>query len=138
MSRLSRARPPAPRPPPTPPIPGALPPPPRSSQDISASPTPNATRAAILARQTDEQYTVQPGDYLSQIGQKFGVSAAEIAAANDLKVTDQIYPGQVLTIPVPAANDFGSDYKILPDSAFVYGPGSVGFNLEAFIQAYGG
>ena len=55
-----------------------------------------------------------------------------------MKVSDQIYPGQVLRIPVPAAADFGSDYKILPDSAFVYGPGSVGFNLEAFIQAYGG
>ena len=44
----------------------------------------------------------------------------------------------MLRIPVPAANNFGSDYKILPDSAFVYGPGSVGFNLDAFIQAYGG
>ena len=125
-------------PPPTPPVPGALTPTTRPTQDTSSSPTPNATRAAIAARQTEEQYTVQAGDYLSQIGQRFGVSASEIAAANSFTVTDQIYPGQVLRIPVPAANDFGSDYKILPDSAFVYGPGSVGFNLEAFIQAYGG
>ena len=125
-------------PPPTPPVLGALTPTTRPTQDTSVSPTPNPTRAAVRTRQSDEQYTVQAGDYLSQIGQRYGVSAAEIAAANGITVTDQIYPGQVLHIPLPAAADFGSDYKILPDSAFVYGPGSVGFNLDAFIQAYGG
>jgi LasA protease len=125
-------------PPPTPPVPGVPTPTARSTQDISSSPTPNPTRDSIRARQTVEQYTVQVGDYLSKIGEHYGVSAAEIAAANGIKVNDQIYPGQVLRIPVPAATDFGSDFKILPDSEFVYGPGSVGFNLEAFIQAYGG
>jgi LasA protease len=125
-------------PPPTPPVPGLPTPTARPTQDISSSPTPNATRAAIQARRTVEQYMVQVGDYLSKIGEHFGVSAADIASANGIKVTDQIYPGQVLRIPVPTANNFGSNFKILPDSEFVYGPGSVGFNLEAFIQAYGG
>ncbi len=123
---------------PTPPVPGAATPTARPSQDVSNSPTPNATNAAILARQSVEQYTVQAGDYLSKIGERFGVSAADIAAANGIKISDAIHPGQVLTIPVPTANNFGPDFKILPDSDFVYGPGSVGFNLDAFIQAYGG
>ena len=125
-------------PPPTPPVPGAPTPIPRATQDISNSPTPDATRAAIHARQSVEQYTVRPGDYLSKIGEHYGVSSAEIAAANGIKVSDAIYPGQVLRIPVPTANDVGSDFKVLPDSELVYGPGSVGFNLSAFIQAYGG
>ncbi len=125
-------------PPSTPPVPGVPTPTARPTQDVSLSPTPNPTRDASHARQNVEQYTVQAGDYLSKIGEHFGVSAAEIAAANGIKVTDQIYPGQVLRIPLPTAADIGSDFKILPDSAFVYGPGSVGFNLEAFIQAYGG
>jgi LysM repeat protein len=125
-------------PPPTPPVAGAATPTVRATQDILSSPTPNPTRQAISSRQTVETYVVQAGDYLGRIGERFGVSAAEIAAANGIKVTDQIYPGQVLRIPVPTANDFGSGFKILPDSDFVYGPGSVGFNLEAFIQAYGG
>jgi LysM repeat protein len=125
-------------PPPTAPVPGLPTPTARPTQDVSSSPTPNATRAALQARDTVEQYIVQVGDYLSKIGERFGVSAADIASANGVKVTDQIYPGQVLTIPVPTADNFGSDFKILPDSEFVYGPGSVGFNLDAFIQAYGG
>jgi LasA protease len=125
-------------PPPTAPVPGLPTPTARPTQDTSSSPTPNATRAALQARQTVEQYIVQVGDYLSKIGERFGVSAADIASANGIKVTDQIYPGQVLRIPVPTANNFGLDFKILPDSEFVYGPGSVGFNLDAFIQAYGG
>jgi len=123
---------------PTPPVPSAATPTARPTQDVSLSPTPNATNAAIQARQTVEQYIVQAGDYLSQIGEHFGVSSSDIAAASHIKVSDPIQPGQVLTIPVPTANNFGSDFKILPDSNFVYGPGSVGFNLEAFIQAYGG
>lgn len=125
-------------PPPTPPVPGLATPTARATQDISLPPTPNATRAGIQARQTVDQYTVQVGDTLGQIGEHFGVSAADIASANGIKLTDPIYPGQVLRIPLPTANNFGSDFKILPDSAFVYGPGSVGFNLEAFVQAYGG
>jgi len=43
-------------------------------------------------------YSVVKGDTLFLIGQKFGVSAQEIQAANGLKGTE-IYPGQKLYIP---------------------------------------
>jgi predicted chitinase/LysM repeat protein len=48
---------------------------------------------------TGPRYTVQPGDTLSKIGAKFGMSYQEIAAANGISNPNRIYPGQVLTIP---------------------------------------
>jgi LasA protease len=125
-------------PPPTPAIPGLPSSTPRPTQNISLSPTSDATRMSILMRQSVEEYTVKAGDFLSRIGEHYGVSAAEIAAANGIQVTDEIYPGQVLLIPLPNTNNIGSDLKLLPDSELVYGPGSVDFNLNAFVEAYGG
>jgi nucleoid-associated protein YgaU len=46
-------------------------------------------------------YTVQSGDNLSKIGQKYGVSWQQIYEANRDKINDpdKIFPGQELTIP---------------------------------------
>lgn len=44
-------------------------------------------------------YTVQPGDTLSGIGQRFGVDYRAIAAANGIPDPNRIWPGQVLRIP---------------------------------------
>jgi LysM repeat protein len=44
-------------------------------------------------------YTVQPGDYLSLIGQKCGVSWQSIASANGLVSPYVITPGEILKIP---------------------------------------
>lgn len=111
---------------------------PRFTQDTSNTPTPDATRPSILERQSVEAYTVARGDSLSQIGSRYGVSAAQIAEANDILVTDLLFVGQVLQIPVPNLNDFGPALKLVPDSDFVYGPSTVGFNVEAFIATYDG
>ena len=43
-------------------------------------------------------YTVAPGDVLSGIGQRFGVSYQQIAAWNNIKNPDVISIGQKLTI----------------------------------------
>lgn len=48
---------------------------------------------------TGTRYTVQPGDTLSAIGARFGVSYQAIAQANGIANPNRIYPGQVLTIP---------------------------------------
>ncbi len=45
-------------------------------------------------------YTVLPGDTLSLIAFRFGVSWVEIAEANGIINPNQIYSGQVLKIPV--------------------------------------
>jgi LysM repeat protein len=44
-------------------------------------------------------HVVQPGQGLLQIAVIYGVSAEEIAAANNIQNTDLIYPGQELVIP---------------------------------------
>ena len=50
-------------------------------------------------------YTVAPGDVLSGIGQRFGVSYMQIAQWNNIKNPDKILIGQKLTIyPAVIAN----------------------------------
>lgn len=60
----------------------------------SAAPTSSPTSAA-----TPRTYVVQVGDTLNEIAVRFGTSAAAIAIANGITVTDTIVPGQVLIIP---------------------------------------
>ena len=47
------------------------------------------------------QYTVQPGDTLLAIAERFGVSELEIMEANELPNRDVLTAGQVLDIPPP-------------------------------------
>jgi LysM repeat protein len=47
-------------------------------------------------------YTVQQGDTLTSIGQRFGVPWQAIAAANGLPENTLLQLGQQLVIPVPA------------------------------------
>jgi len=49
-------------------------------------------------------YTVQWGDWLNKIAQKFGVTTQEILAANPGLNPNRIYPGQVLNIPAPGGS----------------------------------
>jgi LysM repeat protein len=71
-----------------------------------ATPVPPAADATVAPPTTEQQYTVQAGDSLGLIAQNFGVSAEEIAAANNMAtIEDTIYVGQVLTIPVPGTSD---------------------------------
>ncbi|MCS6909865.1 MAG: LysM peptidoglycan-binding domain-containing protein, partial [Anaerolineales bacterium] len=111
---------------------------PRPTRDVSASPTPDATRVTALDRKNVETYTVKRGDTLNEIGERYGVTAAQIAQANNLKLTDPIFPGQVLLIPLPDKTALGPAIKLLPDSEFVYGPSTADFNLEGFIRSRGG
>src|SRR5262245_34763589 len=47
----------------------------------------------------DREHTVGPGQTLSRIAERYGVSAAALAAANGLSRGDPIRPGQVLVVP---------------------------------------
>jgi LysM repeat protein len=44
-------------------------------------------------------YTVQPGEHLAQIARRFGVNWTNIAQANNLTDPNQIFAGQILSIP---------------------------------------
>ena len=48
------------------------------------------------------QYTVQPGDFLSQIGAKFGMNWLAIVDFNGIANPDNLHVGTVLTIPTAA------------------------------------
>ncbi|HHW56183.1 MAG TPA: LysM peptidoglycan-binding domain-containing protein [Clostridia bacterium] len=48
-------------------------------------------------------YTVQPGDTLWSIAQKFGITIDELIKANYLVYPNMIYPGQTLIIPCPSS-----------------------------------
>lgn len=64
------------------------------------------------------RYTVRPGDTLSAIGARFGVSYMEIARANGIANPNLIYAGQQLVIP-------GRGGAPSPAPAPAPGPGSV-------------
>ena len=55
----------------------------------------------VTAPESTNTHTVQAGDNLSKIGEKYGVSWQKIHEANRDKIDDpdKIFPGQELTIP---------------------------------------
>jgi LysM repeat protein len=65
------------------------------------TPTPTAEQPTPTAN--PETYTVQEGDTLSAIAEQFGLTIADLVAANDLADPDLIFPGQVLRIPAATA-----------------------------------
>lgn len=61
---------------------------------VSGSPT-----ASPLPTQTPQLYQVEPGDNLSAIANRYGVSVQAITEANNLADPNQIMPGDQLVIP---------------------------------------
>ena len=102
------------------------------------TPTPDAPHPLPTPRTLEEEYTIQTGDSLSSIARIYGISMQALALANQIDNPDLIAPGQVLIIPTPIPGDFVSGVKILPDSEFVNGPGSVGFNGIQYARSAGG
>ena len=110
----------------------------RQPGDPIQTPTPDDPHPLPDIRIEPEQYTVQANDTLGIIANKYGVSLEQIAQANSLANIDLLEIGQVLQIPAPTPEGAGPDFKIIPDSELVYGPGTVSFDLAAFVQAQGG
>jgi LysM repeat protein len=96
------------------------------------SPTPDPTRPAAVVT-TATEYVVQPGDTLYAIAQVNGVSLEALLAAN-MQITDPnlLSVGQTINLPDPP-NETTGDFKIIPDSRLVRGPGSGAFNVAGFI-----
>lgn len=63
-------------------------------EPVSGSPT-----ARPLPTQTPQLYQVEPGDNLSAIANRYGVSVQAITEANNLADPNQIMPGDQLVIP---------------------------------------
>ena len=65
---------------------------------INESSTTTSTTSSSLSSKSSTTYTVQSGDSLSRIANKYGTSVTNLMNANNLK-NYLIYPGQVLKIP---------------------------------------
>ena len=109
-------------------------PPTRDPNSPITTPTADAPHALPTLRQNAEQYTVQTGDTLGDIAQKYGISVEALEQANGISDPNLIAVGQTLNVPQPAPGQVGSSFKIIPDSELVYGPASAQFDVAAYIQ----
>ena len=105
-----------------------------TSADSLILPTANPTRPVQVQPRT---YTVQAGDTLSGIAAQFGVSLQSLVALNELLDPNLLEVGQVILLPEPP-DEQTSNFKIIPDSRLVRGPGSQGFDVAAFIDQQSG
>lgn len=95
-------------------------------------PTADPTRPGVEIPVAQE-YVVQPGDTLSGIAAANGVSIETLLQINTLVDPDRLEVGQVIRLPEPP-NQQGSDFKIVPDSRMVRGPGSGAFSVAEFVS----
>ena len=85
-------------------------------------------------------YTAQTGDTLPALAAHFNTTVGEILAANPFipESATTMPPGMPMQIPIYYLPDWGSPYRILPDSLFVNGPAQSGFDTAAFVEQSGG
>jgi len=109
------------------------------SNSTYTTPTPDAPHPLPPPRKVADQYTIQAGDTLFSIAQGYGVPLEALMQANGLNESSIISAGSVLNIP-PVVTDPnpGSSHKIIPDSELVYGPDSIQFDLNAYLNSRNG
>lgn len=82
-------------------------------------------------------YTVESGDTLSHIALREGVSAEELAAANDLADPDRVLAGEDLTLPAPAPDTTRAAAPAVAPPAAAASRGDVGRLIEQTAERYG-
>jgi LysM repeat protein len=102
------------------------------------TPTPDVERALPTPRQEADQYTVQTGDSLGFIAQRYGISVEALMQANKLTDANLLYAGMLLNVPAPTLEGEGTAFKVIPDSEMVYGPAGVYFDINSFIDSQNG
>lgn len=109
----------------------------QSGQQIF-TPTPDAAHILPTLRSEPVSYIVQSNDSLSAIARSYGVDLNAVMKANEIYNANYLEVGQVLTIPTVDPNLKPAEFKIIPDSELVYGPSSIGFDIDSFLSKYGG
>ena len=112
---------------------------PRNPNSAQTTPTPDLPHALPTQRDALDQYTVQSGDTLGNIAQKYGITLEALMQANGLNELSILIVGMVLDIPpVEADPNQGSSFKMIPDSELVYGPASAQFDVDLFVHEHNG
>lgn len=100
------------------------------------TPTPDPPRARPTIRSETLWHVVAYGDSLGTIANRYEIGPGQIVSANGLVNPDILSIGQVLQVPPPIVEPEGPANKIIPDSALVYGPGSIPFDLSQFAAGW--
>ena len=111
----------------------------RNPNSSFTAPTPDAPHSLPPVREYVDQYTVQAGDTLGSIAQRYGITLVALMQANGLNESSILSIGDQLKIPpIETDPNPGPAFKIIPDSELVYGPASLAFDLDTFLQGKGG
>jgi spore germination protein len=81
-----------------------------------------------------QAYTVQPGDTLGEIAQRFGTSVDAIAQANGIENPDLIFAGQTLCVPVGGGVRI---YRVQPGDTLSEIAQRFGTTVDALVEANG-
>lgn len=100
--------------------------------------TPDDPHPVPTMRTEPLQHSVQAGDTMGQIAQRYSINLEELVEANALANPNVLEIGQLLTVPVPTPGTPGPGFKIIPNSELVYSPSSVDFDIDGFIHSKGG
>ena len=109
-----------------------------SDEQILSTPTPDRGRILPTPRQDADQYQVQVGDTLGIIAQRYGISIDTLMQANNISDPNFLEVGMTLNVPAPDPSEVGPSFKVIPDSEMVYGPASIYFDVNEFIQSQNG
>ena len=110
-----------------------------STPTASSTAAPTAIPAATVRPIPDGyvEYLTQSGDTLPAVAGHFSVSPAAIIPEDTLPATGIIDPGTRLLVPDVLA-ETTSPALLFPDSALVFSPHAVGFDVQAFADKQGG
>jgi LasA protease len=110
-----------------------------STRTLSPTFPPTPTRKLLITPEK-KAYTIQAGDTLRAVAIRFGVLPADIQSVSEsasLPETGLLEPNNMLMIPA-VLTDTTSSQPLFPDSAVVYSPSSVLFDVNAFAKGKGG
>ena len=82
-------------------------------------------------------HTVQPGDTLTRIAERYNVSINALLNANDLPNPDFLEVGQVINLPQTPV-EYTPAFRIVPDSRLVRSAGAIAFDTDAFLRSQTG
>jgi N-acetylmuramoyl-L-alanine amidase len=86
-----------------------------------------------------QTHVVQPGETLSAIADQYGISLADLVAANGVADPDVIFAGETLKIDTPAATVSVPDtsHAVVEGDTLAVIAGQYGVSVEALVQANG-